>query len=406
MDAHFRLRCRSCGHDREPGPVDYRCARCGGELAVEYLGLGPAPRATRGVWRFADRLPIGGSPLDLDLGAGDTPVVRLDAETRTALNGARAVVKCENLNPTGSFKDRIAAVAVALARERGLRVLAGTSSGNGGAAAAAYCARAGLRLELFALADAPAEKIAQLRAFGAHVHLVRGVGHDAAATERAAVEVASRAAALGAFPFLTGGRFSPEAMEGAKTIAYELAEQCPDATRVYIPVGGGGLLAAFGRAYAELRRDGRPTPILVAAQPAGCATLRPALAGDVSGLPELVTSTVSGLQVAILFDPSGAVEALRSSGGHVVEVEDADTWAAQRRLARGSGVLVEPAGAIALAAALRDAELGRLTPDDRIVLIGSGAGFKDGPALTRLGGTDPVPVIDVDEIEGVLTDDR
>ena len=79
--------------------------------------------------------------------------MRLGKRIQEELGVTSAEVKCEHLNPTGSFKDRIASVAVSLAVERGLSGLAGTSSGNGGAAAAAYAARAGLPLTLFSLSD-------------------------------------------------------------------------------------------------------------------------------------------------------------------------------------------------------------------------------------------------------------
>jgi threonine synthase len=411
--APFWLQCRLCSAGRPAGSVDYRCARCGGELVVRYRAPfdGTAQRRGRGVWRYADRLPAAGPGTGpgagpggvVSLGEGDTPVVDLGGQSTAALGVRRAGIKCEHLNPTGSFKDRIATVAVTLARQRGLAGLAGTSSGNGGAAAAAYCARAGLPLTLFALADILPEKLAYVRALGARVALVSGVGHDAGSTEAAAVAVAAQAVRLGVFPFLTGGRFSPEAMEGAKTIAYEISEQRPEATAVYAPVGGGGLLTMIGRGFAELRAAGVTVPRVVAVQPAGCPTLARALAGDLNGLAGPCTTTISGLQMAILFDPRGARDTVLESQGHVVEVSDEEVFAAQRLLARDSGILVEPAGATALAGAIADARSGRLRPDDELVVLGTGAGFKDGHALARLadGSADP-PRIETSQLGDML----
>lgn len=401
----WRLRCRSCGAAREPGSLRYDCTSCGGELVVEYAAPRPEPvTAVSGLWRWAARLPVRQPSRAISLGEGGTPLVPLGERALKSLGVESAEVKCEHLNPTGSFKDRIAAVAVTLAVERGLAGLAGTSSGNGGAAAAAYAARAGLPLTLFSLSDVAAPKLLQIRALGARVMLVEGIGHDARSTETAANAVARHAAEQGVLPFLTGGRYSPEAMEGAATIAYEIAEARPSTTVVYCPVGGGGLVSALGRGFAAVAGHVR----VVAVQPSGCATLALALAGDLSGLPGSVTTHVSGLQVAVLFDGPGAVEAVSRSGGHLTEVDDEAIDEAQRLLARDEGLLVEPAGATAFAGALADAREGRLSPADRVVLVATGAGWKDAAALERLVATDgggvapPVTVISPDDIEGVL----
>ena len=109
-----------------------------------------------------------------------------------------------------------------------------------------------------------------------------------------------------------------------------------------------------------------------------------------------------GLQVAILFDGAGAVEAVRGSGGHVTEIDDEDAWEAQRLLAREEGVLVEPAGAVALAGLLADLRAGRACRDSEVVVVATGAGYKDEPALRRISGDDPLPVIDVESVGEVL----
>lgn len=393
----FRLTCRACATARPAGSLDYRCGACGGELVVDYVpGTSRPPLEGAGMWRYADRLPLTDPTHIVSLGEGDTPLVPLERLGRRT-GGANVYAKCEHMNPTGSFKDRIASVALSIARERRLAGVVGTSSGNGGAAAAAYASRAGLATVLFALSDIAEQKLAQIRAFGAHVFLVEGIGHDAQATERAAGAIASLAAARGFMPLLTGGRYSPEAMEGATTIARELADEAPETTVVYVPVGGGGLCAALWRGYSHLDAP----PRIVAVQPSGCPTLRKALDGDLSGLDQRCTTRVSGLQVAVLFDGHGAVEAVRESGGHLVEVDDSEIDSAQADLAT-EGLLVEPAGATALAGALADAAAGRLGPDDRVVLITTGAGWKDSAALSRLGGVQAPPCIRPDEIAPAL----
>lgn len=358
----------------------------------------------RGIFRHGARLPVADPAAAVSLGEGDTPLVALEGEAagEAGAAGASVLVKCESANPTGSYKDRIAAVAATLARERGLHGCVGMSSGNGGAAIAAYAARAGFPLTLFVVPGAPAAKLAQVRAFGARLVELEGLGHDAAATGRAAAALVRAGAAHGQLPFVTARSYCPEAMDGAKTIAYELAEQAPDATVVYVPIGGGGLFASIAAGYRELAPSlPGGMPRLVAVQPSGCATVRLALAGGDGALTQPASTTISGLQVATLFDRDEVLAGLDRSGGHLVEVSDEQTWAAQARLAR-AGLLFEPAGAVASAGLEADARAGRLARGERAVVVATGAGFKDMAAVQRLGGEEPLTVAGLDDIDRIL----
>jgi threonine synthase len=106
-----------------------------------------------------------------------------------------------------------------------------------------------------------------------------------------------------------------------------------------------------------------------------------------------MSTSVSGLQVPLLLDAAGATAAVREYGGHAVEVDDEEIAAAQRLLARQDGLLVEPADATALAGLLADARAGRTGPEDRAVVLLTGAGHKDAAALDRLAAAPVEPDI-------------
>lgn len=356
-----------------------------------------------GMWRHLERLPVQDPAAVVTLGEGDTPLVDISATVGAAVGLRRLWIKCEDRNPTGSFKARIAAVAFSLVRERGLTGAVGTSSGNGGAAAAAYAAAAGSRVVLFTLSDIVPAKLREIVAVGGIARRVTDVGHDAASTRAVADLIARAAVTARCYPMLTGYHYAPEAMTGVQTIAYELAEQLPHASRIYAPVGGGGLLTGLHRGYRDLAGH---TPVLVGVQPSGAGSLQAAMAGHPEGITGHVTTTVSGLQMAVLFDAEGAPAALRETGGHDVAVSDHQVLAAQELLA-GYGFLVEPAGATALAGAIADLAAGRLAADEPIVVLATGAGHKDEAALdrlvaARLGPQPGVPVIDPDDVADAL----
>lgn len=355
---------------------------------------------TRGMWRFGDVLPIADARNVVTLGEGDTPVLPVTGATLSALPIAGLLLKAEHHNPTGSFKDRIAATAASLIRERGMGGAVGTSSGNGGAAIAAYGARGGFPVVLFTVAGIVDGKLQQILAQGGRTHIVRQFGQAGGSTVDIARTIADMASQAGWLAFLTGGNFAPEAMRGAETVADELVEQAPDADVVYVPVGGGGLLASIWRGYRR-HRDAADCPRIVGVQPAGCRTLGRAIDGDFSPLDGEVTTTISGLQVSVLFDDEAAA-AVRESGGHVTEITDEESWHTQRILAREEGVFVEPAGATAVAGLLQDVAAGRVDRSTRAVAVMTGAGHKDPTSVARLAADNQATTIDVDELVGVM----
>jgi threonine synthase len=350
------------------------------------------------MWRHLDRLPLRSAESIVSLGEGGTPLVDLSGTIGRRLGLRELWLKAEDRNPTGSFKARIASVAYSLVRERGLHGAVGTSSGNGGAAAAAYAAASGSRAVLFTLSDTVPEKMREIVAVGGIARRVAGIGHDAAATRAVADEIARQARAHGFYPMLTGFHYAPEAMTGVQTIAYELAEDLGEIGRVYAPVGGGGLLTGIHRGFAELGR----VPMLIGVHPEGSAALRYALDGHPEGMPGEVTTTVSGLQMAVLYDAEGAVDAVRGTHGAARSVTDEQVHAAQRLLATTAGLLVEPAGATALAGLIADVDAGSVDAAEPVVVIATGAGYKDGRALTGLAGSVTVPEISGGQVADTL----
>lgn len=346
----------------------------------------------RGLGRFAADLPAAGELVTL--GEGDTPLVELPVLARR-LGVGRLSAKLESLNPTGSYKDRIAAMSLSLARHQGRRGWIASSSGNAGVAMAAYGARAGLPGFLCLVASAPLEKRVPLLPYAAGVVAVDGVG-DGATTRNITELVGQVLVAAGRHDLylgITAHAFNHDGMRGADTIGYELAEQAASATHVYVPVGGAGLLVAVARGLA---RRAMPAAV-VACQPAGCAPVVDVLhAVRAEPVVARCETAISGLQVPNPPDGAAAVEAVTASSGWGTAPADAEVLAAQRLLAAAEGVFVEPAAATTLAALITDVADRRVGSGDDVVLLLSGAGWKD---LGRFGpDAEELPVVSVEDV--------
>src|SRR6266542_4582249 len=413
----FRLVCTACQWRSDDADLS-ACPECGATIDISY----DTPRITLqtgmpAICRYIAHLPLRTPALAVSLCEGATPLLR-SARLGGALGLPELHFKIEGANPTGSYKDRIAAVGISRLRELGKRAWAATSSGNAGAAIAAYGVRAGLDGYLFTLEKAARAKITQILAYGPQVFAVERLGYDPVVEQATWRNIRTICDANGWGMLVTARKFSPHAMEGVKTIAYEICEQLgggipmqervPDL--VYVPVGGGGLLSAAWKGFVEWQAAGRvdQLPRMVAVQPQGCDGIIQAWqAGRAAEPIASCTSTISGLQLTAPPDGDLVLRALRESGGWATSVADGATYTAQTDLAAREGIFVEPAAAITLAALRADRASGRLRGDERVVCLLTGVGFKDASALQRMAegrAVQPIKVEDILDIgDGKLT---
>jgi len=360
MRPSFRLVCSSCGRAYAPEALAWRC-ECGSPLDVE-KELPAAPRFQgRGVWRYRPLIPLLDERCVVTLGEGSTPTVKRD------LYGAKALLKLEYLNPTGSFKDRGATLMVSNLKAAGAREIAIDSSGNAGCAVAAYASAAGIRFRVYVPAGAPHAKKVQIALYGAELVEVAGprseVGRRLLAELKPGVAYASH-------------MWNPYFIEGLKTIAYEAAEEfgAPDAA--VLPVGSGGLLLGVYRGFVEAVQLGLAelVPRVVAVQAAGYTPVYDALYGPYGAEPP-AEPLADGIAIPNPPRLKQVVEAVKQSGGGAVVVEDREIAEALKELAR-AGLLVEPTSAAAVAGLRRAIETGLICKGERVLIPLTGSGLK------------------------------
>jgi threonine synthase len=353
------------------------------------------------MWKYLSSLPLSSSGNIATLGEGGTALVP-SLRLGPALGLKRLCFKLESQNPTGSYKDRFASLAISLMREEGRTRMMATSSGNTGSALAAYSARFGFELELYVLENAPQEKLLQCQAFGARIFRVKNFGISQPATDAVFRRLQDRAHSLKSTLLISAVCISPREMEGVKTIALEICQQLessPD--HVFIPVGGGGLFVECYRGFAEAleKKTIHKMPRLHAVQPEGCATVAGPLArGRRLAEPVTCTSQISGLQVASVLDAQEVMDRIIETGGSGQMVSDPAVFSWQSRMIREEGIYTEPAGATALAGLAAAVEKGLVQPDERVVCLVTGNGFKDLKSIEGIVGSTPIPLIEVDEI--------
>lgn len=347
-------------------------------------------------WKYAD---LWGAPsgVFITLGEGATPLVRSTKLARE-LGLAELWFKYEGANPTGSYKDRFAASAISHLVADGKRVCLGTSSGNTGAAVAAYCARAGLECYLAIVEGAPEGKLRQMLAYGARLVRIRNFGSSPKISGEVMNGLKGLAAEMQAGLEISAFVFSPRGMAGVMTISFEIAEALgPRAIQVFSPAGAGGLTLAVARGFEVFaeRRSWRGRAKVHCVQPAGNDTIAsPLREGAVQARAVESTTAVSGLQVGGVLDGHDVIAACRRSGGQGHIVTDEQAWEWQARLAKEEGVFCEPAGAVALAGVAEAVRRGELAKDEPIVCLVTGSGFKDERSLTRMVGSGATPLVD------------
>lgn len=396
MAREITLACRECGREYDP-EFRYVCAECFGPLDVAYAGAEPS-RARIGAgpktyWRYGELLPIVDRRHIVDIGAGMTPLTHA-RRLGEALGLSRLYVKNDSVNPTFSFKDRPAGVAVSRSRELGLPAVGCASTGNLASATAAHAAAAGLPCRVWAPAGIEAPKVVQALSYGAELVSVDGTYDDA---NRMAARAGDREG-----HGIVNINMRSYYVEGSKTLAFEAAEQLgwevPD--RLVVPVGSGAMLNAICKGFGEMRDHGLVGDIsrmrVDAAQPTGCAPVVSAFRDGGRVVPVERPETVAkSLAIGDPGDGRYVLRRLEESSGTAEEAGDAEILDAILLLARTEGIFTEPAGGVPVAVLKKMAEAGLVDSDETIVCYVTGNGLKaTGPLEPLLRVPAPVPAME------------
>ena len=358
--------CRDCGREY-PLTADAPW-RCGCGHALDFVepprpdGEGAsAPSALdrdRGLWSFADFLPV---ERRVTLGEGWTPLVdapEWDAE-----------FKLDYLFPTGSFKDRGAAVTLSLADALGVERVVEDSSGNAGHAIATYAARAGMDAEIFVPADAKPAKREAIERTGATAVGVEGTRGD---VTDACIE---RVEAGGGW--YASHAWQPAFFAGTATCALEVAAQrgwsVPDV--VVTPLGHGTLFLGAYRGFRALREAGWTDgmPRLVGAQAAGAAPIVEAVRDPDAAAGD--NDAADGIQIREPARRDQVLDAIEATGGDAVAIDAGTTRRTLGRL-RERGFDTEPTCAVAPAALERLRATDDIGEDEDVCVVLTGSGLK------------------------------
>ena len=328
-----------------------------------------------GFWKWRELLPVANDADVCALGEIDTPLIDVPATAKASGATGKVWVKDEGRLPTGSFKARGLALAVAMAHSYGIDKLAMPTNGNAGAAMSAYASRMGMKSWCFAPEDTPEANLREMALQGAKVFKVNGYIHHCGAIVGAGKEK------MGWFDVST--LKEPYRIEGKKTMGLELAAQMgwklPDA--IFYPTGGGTGLIGMWKAFDELERlgwIGSERPKMIAVQAEGCAPIVRAWEKGEHHADEWMDAQTAamGIRVPKAIGDFLILDACKESGGFAITVSEDQIESARTRCAREDGLLLCPEGAATLAAMEKSMAEGRIERDAECVLFNCGSGLK------------------------------
>ncbi len=317
----------------------------------------------QGITRYLPTLPVKSIPFYL--GEGETPLT----QSKVFPN---VFIKNEAMNPTGSFKDRESALALAYAQEQGWKDLALASSGNAALSGAFYARIYGIRMTCYIPKNTSKTKSQMIELFGGYAHKV---GKNYEESYHYLLDHLPSGATN-----ITSGVFSLRC-EGAKTIAYELWEDmgtAPDA--VICCAGNGSVLASIYHGFSELKEWGyiQKIPAMICVQIKGADPINQAFARNewITVLDDIPASECEAIVAKESFCCAKAVDAMRQSNGFGISVTDDQVIDGLRYAIDREGIFPEFSSASVFAAFLERTEKIR-SLGERIVLINTGSGLKE-----------------------------
>ena len=396
--------CRECKKEYDP-TFKYICDECFGPLDVHY----DFPSITKDVfasreqtyWRYFELLPIIDKSNIVSINAGMTPLVRAEKlGKKIGLNNL--YIKNDSVNPTFSFKDRPAGVAISKAKEFGLSSVGCASTGNLASATAAHAAKADFPCYIFAPSDIEHAKIAQALSYGANYISVDGTYDDA---NRIAAQIGD-SKGVG----IVNINMRSYYVEGSKTLAYEVAEQLdwkvPD--QLIVPTGSGAMLNAICKGFEELETvslvDNVSGMHMNCAQAHGCAPIVDAFknnSDDVIPVEEPDTVAKS-LAIGDPGDGRYVLKRLKQYNGIAQESNNKEILDAILLLAKTEGIFTEPAGGVSIAVLKKMVDDGRIDKDETTVCYVTGNGLKATESIMQVLTKPEVMQADVAKISAVV----
>ncbi len=393
----FSIACRACGAQRPFTQPIAACPECGGGWLDAVYDLAHNPDWPQrlnhygaNLWRYRDLLPIREDKNIVTFGEGWTPLLRAQ-NLGLMLGHEHIYIKDERQGPTGSFKDRQAAIAISAMKEAGITEAVVASTGNVALAYSAFGARAGIKMWVFVPSSVPVEKMREVAIYGAEVIKVTG-------TYDQTKDIAAQFAASKNI-FLDRGIKGIAAKEAMKTLAFEVAEQLgaalagadpfmPNGDRYpwrvpdwYLQSVSGGLgPVGVMKGFAELNALGLVSgmPKLGNFQPSGCAPMVQAFAQDQATAVN-IEDPITDIITLATGKPGEAYEVLyeltRQHGGTFLAITDTEAFQALRMAAEMDGISVEPATAVTFAGLFKLIRQGIIQPYETVVLNCSGHTF-------------------------------
>ena len=374
------LTCRECGAEYKP-QFRYVCEECFGPLDIIYDIPDSLNRQTfssrveKTYWRYFELLPILDKSCIVNINAGFTPLQNAE-DLGKQIGLDNLFIKNDSVNPTFSFKDRPAGVAVSRAKETKLKAVGCASTGNLASATAAHAAKAHLPCYIFAPSDIEKVKIVQALSYGAEFVAVEGTYDDA----NRVASIIGDSKGIG----IVNINMRPYYVEGSKTLAFEVAEQLnwqvPD--HLIIPVGSGAMLNAICKGFEELHNIGIVDDIsnlkITAAQPHGCAPIVEAFKRNATNIIPIEKPETIAKSLAI-GDPGDGIYVLKrleQYGGVAEEATNSEIIEGIITLAKTEGIFTEPAGGVALAVLKKLVDNEVIKKDEKVVCFITGNGLK------------------------------
>lgn len=395
MTFNCMIECLDCGHTTEYIPTMITCPRCGnqwGEARYDYQHISKTlmpllPGRSFDLWRYRELLPIQNTNPSLHLGEGGTPLIRA-VNLGMMLGCPNIFIKDERQGPTASFKDRQAAVSVAVLKEAGVTEMVLASTGNVAIAYSAFAARAGIKLWAFLTSLVPAEKMREVAIYGTQVVKVTA-SYDQA--KQVAAEFARQRGL-----YLERGSRSIASVEAMKTLSFEICEQLTkelgpvqmnggapawQVPNWYVQSVSGGLGPhGVAKGFDELKQMGWTTqlPAIANIQAEGCSPMVHAWKQNLD-VAEPIRSPRTHISTLATGDPGRTYTLLRQRmlrsgagpdqrGGTFESVTDEEAYRTIHILAKMEGLSVEPATAVAFAGLIKMVRAGVIKPADIVVV--------------------------------------